>query len=200
MGLFDWLNRSKGTDLPETMENIKKNTGNYSNTKHFTSLYKPIIFTAYYDDSKIVNREHAYLTYLESEQLLYIRKVWNLSKRLIDKKIIAPKMFFEFLDDFENTLQECPYTLKHFNPKHEYNYYLTQKSKVLVDFINRSFEYYYRTALERKTIKSRITNIDNWFNQMEYYKQYLSETEINVIDDLYNSWINGARKTLGESL
>lgn len=197
MSLFDWIGRKKGNDLPETVENAKRGSGRYNDYSKYNSRYEYILFTPFVNASDIVGRENAYYTNEESAQTIYIYKIHKLSKSLIDRSTVHPKLFFSTLNELDYELKNCPYNIKNFKKQAEIEYFESRKEQIVIDFINRSFKDCYESALQLKTVKGRINHVENWFLQMEYYKKQMTDRAKYIIESLYCEWI-GEYKAIAE--
>ncbi len=200
MSLFDFINLKvkEVTDPPEVVG--KKAANEQKKTQQFESIYPYVLFADSDNRDVIVGSRKEFMRadytvdpawYTNGQ---YIHKLWRLSKDLDSPKITNPKKFFETIEELERLLEEAEkYKIKFFFPDKEREVWLSRKSDLIVEFLDRSFKNEFRSALELKTPKGRIDRIDHWFMVLRYYRSYMTEEGQKRLDELYYQWLNEFR-------
>ena len=200
MSIWDLLN-FKGktvTDPPDVIG--KKATSGDKNAKQFESIYPYVLFSDCDNRDVIVGNRREFMRvdytvdpawYANGQ---YIHKLWRLSKDLDSPKITNPKKYFETIEELERLLEDAgKYKIKFFFPDKERELWISRKSELIIQFLDRSFKDEFRSALELKTPKGRIDRIEHWFMVLKYYRSYMPEAAKNRLDEIYYQWLSEFR-------
>lgn len=107
------------------------------------------------------------------------------------QKTTKPDVFFERLSLFENTMEYLsrlePYVaFKDVKPSVALNAIKKEKQEIIREFLIRYFSAVFDKIENLKTAKSKINNLQNFYDSLEKYKSEMNEDNIDYYTTKYN--------------